>query len=306
MIVSASYRTDIPAFYGPWFLARLREGHCRVTNPYGGPDYEVRLDPESVSGFVFWTKNLGPFLPHLPEIGARGHGFVVQYTINAYPRALENRVVRPDDAVAHMSALARDRGRRGQVWRYDPILDTSLTPPAWHRDNFARLARQLAGATDEVVISFAHIYRKTARNLETAARYAGFEWRDPSGEEKRALAVGLAEIAADFGMRLTLCAQPEFECDGVSSAACIDAERLSDVTGKPVKARRKGNRPGCGCWESRDIGAYDTCPHGCVYCYAVGAHDRARTRFRDHHPANENLLADQAALASRKPENAQR
>lgn len=289
MIVSASYRTDIPAFYGAWFMARLRAGHCLVANPYGGPDYRVSLWPGDVSGLVFWTKNLGAFLPHLPEIDDRGHPYVVQYGINGYPRALESAVIRSDAAAGHMRSLAARRGPRGQVWRYDPILETSLTPPQWHVENFARLAGLLAGTTDEAVISFAHIYRKTRRNLAAAARRAKIEWRDPDPGEKRELAAKLAEIAADHAMRLTICAQPDFETAGVARAACVDAERLGDMAGRPVAARRKGNRPGCDCAESRDIGAYDTCPHGCVYCYAVGAHDRAQTRFRDHDPAAEKL-----------------
>ncbi|MGH6953712.1 MAG: DUF1848 family protein, partial [Alphaproteobacteria bacterium] len=84
MIVSASYRTDIPAFYGPWFMRRLAAGHCRIVNPYGGPAQTVPLSADLVDGFVFWTKNLGPFLAHLPEVRRRGFPFVVQYTVNNY------------------------------------------------------------------------------------------------------------------------------------------------------------------------------------------------------------------------------
>lgn len=289
MIVSASYRTDIPAFYGGWFMSRLDAGSCKVTNPYGGPAYRVRLDRDQVDGFVFWTKNLEPFVGHLDDIAGRGYPFVVQYTINAYPRALETSVTPPDLAIAHMRALADTYGIRRQVWRYDPIVDTSLTPAAWHIENFARLARALAGTTDEAVISFAHIYRKTRRNLTAAAQRHGFDWRDPEPDEKRALAGTLAEIAASHDMRLTICSQPDLAVDGVAAAACIDAERMGDVAGHQVAARRKGNRPGCGCWESRDIGAYDTCPHGCVYCYAVQTHALAQQRFRSLDPAAEGL-----------------
>jgi DNA repair photolyase len=57
-----------------------------------------------------------------------------------------------------------------------------------------------------------------------------------------------------------------------------------------LAARQKGNRPGCLCAESRDIGAYDSCPHGCAYCYAVRHRDRALTNYRNHDPAAERLL----------------
>jgi len=289
MIISASYKTDIPAFYGPWLMARLDAGWCRMVNPYGGQVYRIALDPASVSGFVFWTKNLAPFSESLAEIRRRGYAAVVQYSINGYPRPLEQSISETEQSVACMKALSAAAGPRAAVWRYDPVVTTSLTPMVWHRENFARLARALRGSTDEAVISFAHIYRKTARNMRSAAERHGFTWQDPDPGEKRTLAGELAEIAADQGMRLTICSQPDLLSPGIEGAACIDADRLSDVAGRAVAARPGGNRPGCNCAASRDIGAYDTCPHGCVYCYAVGSRRRAQDRFRGHDREGEFL-----------------
>ncbi|MBM3571677.1 MAG: DUF1848 domain-containing protein [Alphaproteobacteria bacterium] len=289
MIVSVSYRTDIPAFHGTWFMNRLRAGFCRVTNPYGGKESTVSLAPADVDGFVFWTRNAGPFLPALDQIKARGFPFVVQFTITAYPRALEASVIEAERAVAQLRDL-RDRfGARAAIWRYDPIAISSLTPTDWHRANFARLARSLAGAIDEVVVSFVQVYRKTRRNLDAAARRHGFSWRDPSIEEKSALLLRLAGCAKDHGMTLTLCTQPALARPDVPSARCIDATRLSDISGYAIAAPQQGNRPGCGCARSRDIGAYDTCPHGCVYCYAVQSPTLARKHFKGHNAGAERL-----------------
>ncbi len=290
MIISASYRTDIPAFYGDWLIARLDAGFCHVVNPYGRQVHTVRLDRDAVSAFVFWTKNLGPFRAALDDVRGRGFPFVVQYTINDYPRALETSVTDAGRAVGHMHDLAAAFGPRAGVWRYDPIVATSSTPPDWHVDNFTRLADRLAGATDEVVISFAHIYRKTRINMDAASRRHGFSWDDPADAEKRDLARRLAAIAAERGMRLTVCSQESYLVPGAAPARCIDAERLSDVAGRPVAARQKGNRAGCMCAQSRDIGDYDTCPHGCVYCYAVRTPALARRRHGAHAPG-EPLLA---------------
>lgn len=292
MIVSASYRTDIPAFYGAWFMNRLDAGFCRVANPYGGPPYRVELDPTNVDGFVFWTRNIGPFIENLADIRARVAPFVVHHTITGYPRVLEPAVVRADTAIRHMHRLARDFGPRAQVWRYDPVIETSLTTADWHAENFARLAERLAGATDEVVISFAHIYRKTERNLGMAAKAHGFDWRDPDAGEKHALARRLAKIAEPHGMRLTLCSQPDFESEDVPPTACIDAVRLSEVAGRDIEAPRNPHRPGCGCWQSRDIGAYDSCPQGCVYCYAVATPAKAREMVQKHRPEGEYLCGE--------------
>lgn len=299
MIVSASYRTDIPAFYGDWFMNRLAAGHCRVANPYGGKDYIVSLRPEDVDGFVFWTKNLAPFLASLSDLAGRALPFVVHYTINGYPRALEASVTDPSQAVEHMRRLADDFGPRVAVWRYDPILLTSLTPADWHIEAFAALAGRLAGATDEAVVSFAHIYAKTKRNLVKAARGGRFDWRDPEAAEKRDLIARLAAIARDHAMQLTICSQPALQSEGTSAARCIDATRLSDVADRPIGARVKGNRPGCLCHESRDIGAYDTCPHGCVYCYAVRHRALAQRNFRAHDATTDILARTPAKAATR-------
>jgi hypothetical protein len=242
-----------------------------------------------VDGFVFWTKNVGPFLQHLPEVQAHGYPFVVHLGINGYPRALETSVADAERAVEHACAIREAFGPHAVVWRYDTIVTTSLTSPDFHLSNFARLAEKLAGATDEVVVSFAQIYRKTRRNLELAARKEGFTWGDPPLPEKRVLASKLVGIAREHGLRLSLCAQRELLVPGAGDARCIDAARLARVAGKPIGAGARGHRKACGCSESRDIGAYDTCPHGCVYCYAVQNRPLALKRYQAHDPASPFL-----------------
>ena len=291
MIVSASYRTDIPAFHTRWLLERLAEGHAEVRNPYGGAPYRVSLAARDVTGFVLWTRNLKPLLPHLREIAARAP-FTVQFTLTGYPRALEPGVIAEAAGIAQLQGLRRDWGPRAAVWRYDPILVTSLTPLDFHRETFARIALALRGSVDEVVVSFADLYRKTTRNLGAAAERHGFTWRDPEPDEKRALLADLADIAAEHSMRLTLCTEPELVSSEIAPARCIDAERLSDLAQRPIMAREKGNRPGCLCAESRDIGAYDTCAQGCVYCYAVASPERAAARVQAQDASAPSLGAD--------------
>lgn len=288
MIVSASYRTDIPAFHGAWFMNRLAAGRALVANPYGGAPYAVSLKPDDVDGFVFWTRNIGPLAERLPEIGKIAP-FMIQFTVTGAPRAIEPGVVDRATAIDQIRRLADRFGRRVAVWRYDPVIVTSLTPARWHRENFGRLAAALAGAVDEVTLSFTQIYAKTRRNLDLAARRRGFTWRDPADDEKRALIADLAGIAAGHRMRPTLCSQPDYLVEGVEAARCIDAGRLSDIAGRPVAVRTKGNRPGCLCAESRDIGAYDTCAQGCAYCYAVSSRDKAKRFLAAHDPAAESL-----------------
>ena len=290
MIISASYKTDIPTFYGDWFVNRLRAGYCKTLNPYNRQIVRVSLTPEDVQGFVFWTKNVGPFVGHLAEVRRRGFPFVVQHTINGYPRVLEEAVVDAAKSVAHVRRLAEEYGPRVCVWRYDTIVHSSVTSREFHVETFSRLAKELQGATDEVVISFAHLYEKTLRNMDRAADDNGFTWSDPSDEWKRSLLIELTEIATGHRIQLTVCSQPQFIVPGSGEARCVDAVRLNEIGGTPFRAKLKGNRKECGCYEARDIGEYDTCPHGCVYCYAVKNRNLALERFRQHDPDSEYLF----------------
>jgi len=289
MIISASYKTDIPAFYGDWFLNRLNAGYCRIINPYGRQIYDVSLRKEQVDGFVFWTKNLGPFIDKLEIVKQQGYPFIIQYTVHAYPRALESSVIEAERSISYIKQIAENYGQRAIIWRYDPIIFTSITPTEFHIKNFTTLAQKLDGSVDEVVISFAQIYRKTLNNLTEASRIHGFTWGDPVDEIKYNLATELAEIAKDHNMQLTMCSQRRFLARGVKEARCIDARRLSDIANRPIHAKLKGNRPECGCYESIDIGEYDTCPFGCVYCYAVRNRRLAKTRYKEHDPNSEFL-----------------
>ena len=293
MIISASYKTDIPTFYGEWFGNRLDAGYCKMVNPYNRRAYRVSLEPSDVDGFVFWTKNIGPFLDKLAVVSERGYPFTVQYTINGYPRTLEFSVVSWERSVEHMRVIADTYGPNTAVWRYDPILISSETPVDFHRRNFLNLACSLEGHTNEVVISFAQLYRKTLKNMDWAANEFGFSWEDPLDETKIRLTSELAAAALAHGMQLRMCSQDKYLAEGVTPARCIDSDRLSAIAGRPIDATVRGNRPDCGCHASKDIGEYDTCPHGCVYCYAVFNRDLAKERYRKHDPQGEFLFTPQ-------------
>ena len=272
MIVSASYRTDIPAFHGAWFAERLAAGFVAVPNPYSGKPYRVSLDPGDLDGFVFWTRNARPFLPVLEEVAAMGVPFV-QYTVLGYPQAIDRGCPPAEHGIETVRELTRRFGRAAVVWRYDPVLLTDITDAAWHRDRFTRTLAGLAGTVDEVVLSCARIYRKTERNLTRAGKAHGFSWTDPDDGTKAALLAELGTMAKAYNVTPTVCAQADLVTGPLRPAACIDPRRLSAVAGREIAAPARPHRK-CGCAEARDIGAYDTCPMGCAYCYAVRDPDK--------------------------------
>jgi hypothetical protein len=300
MIISASYKTDIPTFYGDWFMRRLRAGFCKMLNPYNRSIYRVSLAREDVDGFVFWTKNAGPFMSALREVHRLRFPFTLQYTINGYPRELEAAVTDYNHSVDTFRRVADEFGPAAAVWRYDPILFSSLTPPQHHLRSFSSLARALEGVADEVVVSFAQFYRKTKRNLTIAAQEQRFEFDDPADDVKRELLSKLVEIAHAHRMRLSICSQRALLVAGAGEARCVDARRLEACGATAITAPVAGNRPDCECFQSGPPSS-DTCPHGCVYCYSVQNRPLAQERFRRHGPDSEFLFDPPLGAREVKP-----
>lgn len=279
MIVSASINADIPAHHGAWFMRRLEAGYCRIARADGLRYPRVPLTPDAVDGFVFWTRCVEPFLPVLTKIRRHGFAFTVQFAITGYPRRLGLAPVTAEVAAGQFARLASEFGPRAAVWRYDPLLVTPLTPLGWHLGNFERIARVLAGATDEVVLAFARFRRKPGRpGSGEMAR------TEPEPGQKRDLVRRLAQIAAGCGMRLTLCAQPDWLAPGAAPARCIDARRLADVAGRPIAIETAGFLPGCLCAQATDVGDCEV-PGGGCFCG-----DLPRRGVQGTHDASDEFL----------------
>lgn len=285
MIISASRRTDIPAFYAEWFLNRLRAGHAVARNPMNPRSARaVSLKPGDVDACVFWSKDFRPMLNHLPEIlGA--FPVAVQHTLTPYQAPLEPRLTDKRAIVDGMLALSRAIGPDCLVWRYDPIVLSDRFTPERHLRAFERACALLGGATRRCVISFVKIYPRARRAMEGLSRA-------PSPGEMRALADELSGIARAHGMALSCCCPPEgLDAPGVRREGCISAELIAAATGSAVAPRRDpGQRSGCLCLPSVDIGAYRCCPHMCAYCYANASAAVVERNHARHDPQGEELL----------------
>jgi len=286
-LISASRRTDIAAFYAPWFMNRVRAGYCEWKNPFGGQTYRVSLAPEETAGIVFWTRYPAPLLPFLPELRARGHRFYFHVTINGYEKALESRNPELNRAIAVFHELSDAVSPKLVNWRYDPIILSGRTPPDYHMKNFAALAKRLEGRTERCIFSFVDYYGKTKRNLARIARTIGTQFTDPDAEVKIALATELSRIGATHGISLFACCEDVAVRGGVQKAHCVDSELLDPN----LRLKSRPSRAECGCRESVDIGAYDTCRFGCTYCYATATWEAASNRARLHSPDAPGLLA---------------
>lgn len=280
-IISASRRTDIPAFYMPWFMNRLRAGSVSYPNPFGGQIHTVSLRPEDVHSIVFWSKFYGPFLGHIDELESSGYRFYAHYTITGAPRQLEPHVPGWEHATAVFRDLAARTSPRHVQWRFDPIVMTDTLDAAFYADRFRRIAAVLAGSTTRCYFSFATSYAKVTRRLEKN----GVRFVDPPLEVKHALVETLATIADDHGIALYACCQDALLNGRVHKAHCVDGDLLATLfPDRLLSAGPRPTRDQCGCVASRDVGMYDTCPYGCVYCYANASQRAALAGHRQHDP----------------------
>ncbi|MBR5868368.1 MAG: DUF1848 domain-containing protein [Clostridia bacterium] len=264
MIISASRRTDIPAFYVDWFFHRLQEGFVYVKNPMNPRQISrISLDPEVLDGIVFWTKNPGPMMERLEELG--NIPFYVQFTLNSYGTDVEPGVPNKGTVmVPTFQKLSSEIGRERVIWRYDPILLNEKYTADYHVRYFTRIADRLADATEVCTISFLDLYK----NIQKPIRPLNIHL--PSVEEMTDLAGRLSQIAREHGLVMQSCAEEiDLEAVGIRRGSCIDKTLLERIGGYRLEAKPdKNQRPACGCAESVDIGTYGCCRHGCLYCYA--------------------------------------
>ncbi len=302
MIISASRRTDIPAFYAEWFMQRIRAGDCHVPNPFNaGQVSVVSLAPADVDAIVFWTRFPRPLLAHLDELDARGYRYYFQYTLLDYPRSVESHRLeshRPDGAAAVevFRRLAERIGPARVIWRYDPILLSAQLDADYHRRQFAKLASALDGSTQRCVISLVDLYAKTRRRL------SGLDLADMAEAGTEAVASRpaiadlmrfLADTAQRHGMEITSCAETaELQPYGIRPGKCIDDDLLRTLFGLDLWLKKDpSQRAACGCVLSKDIGQYNTCLFGCQYCYATADFAAARRRHAQHDPSAPALGA---------------
>lgn len=313
-ILSISRRTDVPAWYGDWFMQRLAAGFAGWENPFSGRRTLVSLRRSDVQCLAFWSKNYRPFLPHLRTLKEQGWPCFLNFTITGLPTEFECHgapVADALDCLGEVSALFSP----GQVtWRYDPVVLSDRTPAAYHLSRFAELAVSLAGRVTRCVFSFPARYGKVARRFAQFERKQGLQIFDPTLAERRELAGKLAEIGAGRGIELQACCDDALLGGRVAKAHCVDGAIIARlVGGSTTTGQTRPTRKACGCAASVDIGCYDTCPTGCIYCYANTNKEQAERSHAAHdlhavflgHSREESELfvrdIQQQAAAKQKP-----
>lgn len=292
MILNTGSRTDIPAYYSKWFYNRIREGYVLVRNPYY-PSQVTRylFDPKVIDMIVFCTKNPQPMLDQEESLNMLLSAFDTFWfvTITPYETDIEPFVPSAEQVIKAFQRLAERVGRQRISWRYDPVFITEKYSVDYHIRQFKAMAKKLSGCTAQCVVSFIDLYEKTKKNFQGICRV-------PCREQEQLIAA-FSEIAKKHDMQIHLCCEKEklarenVDADGCMSKAVLE-KALGCRLNVPTKKAARGE---CACLLGADIGAYNTCGHGCLYCYAN--YDRATvvSNRKNHNPSSPFLIGSQRA-----------
>ncbi|GGG00761.1 DUF1848 domain-containing protein [Paenibacillus aceti] len=297
MIISASRRTDIPAFFGDWFMKRIEAGYFHRVNPFNTKQVSgFSLKPEDVDMIVFWTKNPRPFMRHLATLDAKGYNYYFQFTLNDYPSEFEPNLPTLDSRVEVFQKLSRQIGADRVIWRYDPIIISSLTPVEYHLQRIETLAQRLNSYTHRLVISFMDFYGKTENKIKKQPDLSEITFMDITKPEYETqleeMARQLSRIGHANGMEVETCAEAvELAHCGIRHGSCIDGRLISNLLGREIGAHKDKNQRGaCLCVESVDVGVYNTCRFNCMYCYAVQSEQAVEKTLLQHDPDSPSLI----------------
>lgn len=266
MILSVSRRTDIPAFYGDWFINRLKEGFVYVRNPMNIHQVsKISLLPEKIECIVFWTKNPSEkFINDLKIIDELGYRYYFQFSVTSYDKSVEVNIPKKAILMDRFIRLSNKIGKEKVIWRYDPIFFNEHFDFEYHKKWFEYIAEKLENHTEKCVISFLDYYSKIRSRLILNGI------PEVQEQQMHEFAFYLSAIGNKYDIKVESCCEEiDLSGVGIEHGHCINADLINRICPLQYDFKKdKSQRQACGCIESIDIGSYNTCRNGCIYCYA--------------------------------------
>ncbi len=289
MIISATRRTDIPSFYGEWFLNRLKEGYVLIPNPYNPNRYsKALLTKESVDIIVFWTKNPIPFIKYLDEIDNLGYQYYFQFTITPYNKQIEKNLPNKKEILESFKYLSKRLGSNKVVWRYDPIIINNEFTIQYHEKMFEHMSSKLKNYTNRCIISFVDPYKNVTRRMGENPVYNMKE------DIIHQLAEIFSKIANKYNIKLYTCSEKiDLTKYNITKSSCIDKTLIEEILNTKINVKLdKNQREECRCVESIEIGTYNCCNNGCNYCYALQSEESSSNNIKKHNPNSKTLIGE--------------
>jgi len=285
MILNTGSRTDIPAYYSEWFYQRIKEGFVCVRNPYNPKlIHKYQLDPSVVDCIVFCTKNPFPMLNRLDELKSFKQFWAV--TLTPYGKDIEPNVPDKLKVIEYFKYLSNYVGKNAVEWRYDPVFISDKYTVEYHIRSFEKIAQSLSGYTNACVVSFIDLYEKTQRNFPGV--------KEVSMEEQIKLIQSFVEVGNKYNIRIKTCLEKsELGVYGADTRGCLTQEVIEkSIDHKLHIPTLPQARKGCECLLGNDIGSYNSCGHGCVYCYANYDNESVRRNMKLHKKDSPLLIGE--------------
>ena len=285
MILNTGLRTDIPGFFSEWFYNRIDEGFVYVRNPYAKNQiYSYKLDPELIDCIIFCTKNPKPMFDNLEKIDSFNQYWHI--TITPYEKEVEPNVPPVDEVLESFKYLSKKLGKENVTLRYDPIFINEKYTLGKHVESFEYIINSLSGYTTEAIISFIDLYEKTKRNFPQA--------REVTKDERLKIGKEFARIGDENNIRIKTCVEgTELDKFGIDSSGCMTKEVIERAINKNLNIPKQKARNGeCYCLLNNDIGEYNTCNHGCLYCYANSNKRLVKRNLELHDPKSPILIGE--------------
>lgn len=280
MILMASGRCDIVAFYTPWFINRYKEGYVDVRNPF----YKkliTRINFDDVDLIMFCTKNPLPIIPYLKEINKP---ILFHITLTPYLSDIEPNVIEKEKIIEGIKEISSILGEDNVYVRYDPILLNNKYTIDYHKKMFNRLCKKLNGYIKHIIISFVDDYKNVRHNMNT------LKLKEITKEDIKEIGKSFSEISKQYNMTIQTCFEEDNLVEyGFIKGECLGANLAYKLTGKAYK---KWKARKCGCVEMTDIGHYNTCSHFCKYCYANYDEKKVRENMSNHNPKSSLLIGN--------------
>lgn len=275
MIINIGSRTDIPAFYSDWFYNRIKECFVYVRNPYYKNQVtKYDINPEVVDILVFVSKNPEPMIDRLDEINDFNQYW--QITITPYGKDIEKNVPAKEKVIKSFQKLSKIIGKEKIAWRYDPIFINKKYSLEKHIHIFEDMAAKLANYTDVSIISFIDLYEKTKKNFPEVEKV--------NKKERHRIGKKFAQIGKKYNMTVKTCAEgDELAKYGIDCSGCLTKAVFEKAIGENLNVPNKLKvREECDCLLGNDIGSYNSCGHGCKYCYANYSNEIVEKKMKKH------------------------
>lgn len=281
MILNVSGRTDIVAFYTPWFINRYKQGFVDVRNPIY-PKLVSRIYFDDVDLIVFCTKNPHPIIFYLKEIK---EPILFQITLTPYKRNIEPNVFDKRQVIEDIKKISELLGNENVYVRYDPIFLSEEYTLEYHKKAFEKICQLLDGYVKHIIVSFIDDYKNVRKNMSV------LKIKNLTNEDFKEIGLFFSDVASKHGMTVQTCSEYNtLEEFGFVVDDCVSKELAKKLTGKNYPTWKGRNNKYCHCASMVDIGSYNTCIHYCKYCYANFDEEQINANMKNHHPDSTMLV----------------